>query len=71
MADQAPTISINPSGGSVNTTAFDELYSGSVFDQDQKATLMRKYNKCVEKAGKYMEENGAKLWKTWQDRQTQ
>ena len=69
MAEQAPTI--NPGGGSVNTTAFDELYSGSVFDQGQKATLLRKYNRCVEKAGTYMQDNGSDFWKTWQKRQTE
>ena len=68
MADQAPTI--NPSGGSVNTTAFDELYSGSVFDQDQKDAMLKRYKKCVKKADKYMEDNGAKFWNTWQERQT-
>ena len=69
MAEEEGTI--NPGGGSVNTTAFDELYSGSVFDQDQKDVMLKRYKKCVKKAGKYMEENGAKFWKTWQDRQTQ
>ena len=69
MADAAPTI--DPSGGSVNTTAFDDLYSGSVFDQDQKATMLKRYYKCVDKAGTYIQDNGADFWETWQTRQTE
>ena len=63
--------SINPNGGSVNTTKFNERYSDSVFDQDQKEKILKKYKNCVKKAGTYMEDNGANHWETWQKRQTE
>ena len=64
------TGTLNPGCNSVNTTAFDDIFSGSVFDEDQKAKLLYGYNKCADDAHAYMEENGDTLWNVWQETQT-
>merc|ERR1711935_914951 len=53
----------------VNSTMFDELYTGTGLE-DQMNSMLKRYNNCVKKAQTFMAENGAAFWETWNERQT-
>merc|ERR1719195_1300311 len=61
IADVSGTITT----GGLNSTALNELYSGSVFDQEEMTKISKKYEQCVQGAGKFMQENWQEIWATW------
>ena len=68
VADVASNII--PDGISVNTCAFNELYSGSVFNGNQRRQILNRYKKCAKDAQAYIANNGSALWNNWQEIQT-
>ena len=69
VADVATNII--PDGISVNTNAFNELYSGSVFNVNQKRKMLNRCKKCAKDAQAHLAENGSALWNDWQKIQTE
>ena len=53
----------------VNTTKFNELYTGTGLE-GQMVSMLKRYNNCVKKAQTFMADNGAAFWESWNERQT-
>ena len=69
VADTA--MNIIPDGISVNTNAFNELYSGSVFNEIQKRQILNRCKKCARDAHAYLAQKGSALWNNWMKIQTE
>ena len=65
VADISGTINQD---STVNSTKFNELYTGTALE-DQMNSMLNRYNNCVEEAQTFMADNGADFWGYWNRRQ--
>ena len=65
----ADILGIINQDSTVNSTMFDELYTGTPLE-DQMDSMLKRYKKCVKKAETFMANNGAAFWETWNEHQT-